>query len=270
MKSVIALLRYCVIVFSVVFLCSYAFAGQVQLEGIVARIPSARILDWEGDGPTVDGDVAWQEQALSEGNEVCCDGGCEYTDIALNRSADNVVRLSGGCLTIADIEGESVVYTGQESGEALFGLEVLSDPSGFTVETPDATIGVTGTVFAVIVDPVVHSTRVGISEVKGTHSIDITDKTDDLSWGLPSDPDENDSYQVLLDEEVTINSGDYNIGPVPLSDAGWNIPPGIWKQTGGEIARKSRGKKKGIYKHEEEGDDDYDYYHHGHHHHEDD
>ena len=99
MRRVIRFLGYCVIGFIVVILSSYAFAQEkpVELTTVIAKIPTARIIDWEGEIPTVDGQPGWQEQALSVGNEVCCPAGQTEDDfvlVALNRSADNLVRLS--------------------------------------------------------------------------------------------------------------------------------------------------------------------------------
>jgi hypothetical protein len=250
-----ALLRYCVIAFAALLLSSYAFAGEVQLKGEIAKIPSARILDWKGLTPTVNLEEGWQEEALTQGDVVCCPDGQgpdAYVNVALNRSGDNVVSLtSGTCLTINEADGSSADSVSQDSGEALFSLETLEAGSSFTVETPDATVGVTGTIFCVKVTrdlgAGVYSTRVGLLEVNHPNFY-VIDKVDVI--GLPNpDPDENALYTYLTNnQQLTINSAAANIAPASLSSGGWTLPPGLWKKKMGEIATKARGRKVGVYK----------------------
>ncbi|MFH1678477.1 MAG: hypothetical protein ABH914_02525 [Candidatus Omnitrophota bacterium] len=158
MKRVITVLCCCVIGFIVICPGRYAFAQEkpVELTTTVARIPSARIIDWQGLLPTVNLGPGWQEQALNAGDTVCCPGGQaadKFVLVALNRPADRLVRLSSGtCLTIEEDAGDSADDVSQDSGEAIFDLGVLQTGSRFTVGTPGATIGVTGTVFRVIVE----------------------------------------------------------------------------------------------------------------------
>ncbi len=204
MKSVIRLLGFWVIGLCVIFLSSYAFAGQVQLEGVVARIPSARILDWEGLVAQVNGEDGWQEQALSVGDEVCCPAGQTadaFVLVALNRSADNLVRLSSGtCITITEDTGSSADAVSQDSGESLFDLSLLAVGSTFTVETPAATIGVSGTAFIIIVEP----GRTFVEVLEGNAV--VTDKTTDVGEaGTVYDCDEGQTVEII---EAGINPGE--------------------------------------------------------------
>jgi hypothetical protein len=233
MRSVIALLRYCVIAFVGVILSSYAFAQQaVELEGVIARIPPARIIDWEGLFPEVNGTDGWQEQALSAGDEVCCPAGQTEDDsvlVALNRSADNLVRLStGACITITEDTGSSADAVSQDSGESLFDLSLLEEDSTFTVETPTATVGASGTTFSVIVhddnsdgdaDPwslaLGDYTKVRVLEIAIPLSVEDKTKVSD-----PADPDFTESgisHLLNIDEELIIIEDEANTYPQLVS-----------------------------------------------------
>jgi hypothetical protein len=280
MKSVVALLRYCVIVFSVVFLSSYAFAQQaVQLEGVVARIPSARILDWEGLIVQVNGEDGWQEQALEVNDTVCCPDDSDpsthnYVVVALNRSATNLATLQEGtCLTINEADGSSADSVTQNSAEALFDLETLEAGSSFAVDTPMATVGTSGTTFNVIVfdgdgDPTTVANGdyaiVQVVEVSPGKTLTAGDKYPDVVLG------DLDTYPLNSGDELSVIKGSPNVhtsGVITESTPCHSNPGkhlGQAKQEAGEIATKSRGKKKGFYKYieeeeeKEEKDDDDD------------
>ncbi len=216
MKSVIGLF----IGFSVFFLSSYALAQEkpVELTAVVTKIPTARIMDWEGDTPEVNGAAGWQGQALSVGDEVCCLAGAgNYVIVALNRSATNLVRLEQGtCLTIDEAAGKSVDDVSQDSGEALFDLGLLEEGSTFEVETPTATVGVSGTLFRLTVGA--NSTKSEVLELGTANALTVEDTT---TVSGPTDPDSSEAgntYSLNDNEELTIIEDDANIGPHPLPD----------------------------------------------------
>ena len=104
MRRVIGLWGYWVIGLGIVFLASYVFAQEediqaIRLRAMIVRIPQTRILDWQGQTPKVNANAAWQDQALSEGDVVLCPAGQPedaFVRIALNPRGDVTMDLSSG------------------------------------------------------------------------------------------------------------------------------------------------------------------------------
>ncbi|MFH1339408.1 MAG: hypothetical protein ABIH40_06170 [Candidatus Omnitrophota bacterium] len=277
-----------------VFLDGYALAEELKLEGVITRIPASRILGWgctDSFGNEIPSTVmpevdrattpegtwenGWEQQALETGDKIRCPDDLDsstnnYVVVGLSRSAEvdvsNRVSIEeGGQLTISGISEDSVSAVYQDSGGALFDIGVLLGSSTFSVETPTATVGVTGTTFCVTVydndvdvdgDPQTVGqgdyTYVQLVEVAPDKNLTVTDKN----------PDAGDlsSYPLNSGDEVQIIAQDANVwseGVVfedSVSPSGKHL--GQWKQKSGEIAKKSRGKKAGFYKESEEEDDD--------------
>ena len=251
MRRIIGLLGYCVIGFSILFLSSIVFAQGRTVESTTEnpRIPAARIIDWKGETPIVNGNEGWQEQALGVDDKVCCPAGQAEDDfvlVALNSSADNLARLSSGtCLTIVNIDGKGVAIISQHSGEILFDLELLKKGSTFTVDTPDATIGVTGTTFNVDVDSQARSTEFEVLKVDPDDSLTVDDKNPDMNLGdLDKTPEPE--YALGSNQKLTIIRGAANIGPISL-DSKINKSILRRKQLMREIVTELKGMKSEYY-----------------------
>jgi hypothetical protein len=178
MSKIFKLVCCCAIGLIMIFSCSLSFAQEkaVELSTKITRIPDAKIIDWEGLVPTVNGELGWQERALKANDKICCpcDQPAEaFVTVALDRYATETDTLLSkpcpeeSCIVIPENPHE--VY--QDSGESFVGLS-LGEGSEFNVKTPTAVVGASGTAFSVIVNPD-GATEVEVLET--TRDLEITE-----------------------------------------------------------------------------------------------